>query len=148
MNAELVKRVKLALSDAIVMYAPEFCNEETIAATRERKQERGTLAYFGDLIGELTKIEATTTANVPVEDCPNMPNGCCNDGCVPYQINEDEWEAQQCEFCYEVPWSRFNINRIIETYSNSEIEFSMPQTGRIDGTKFNLSNTPKSKEEA
>ena len=80
---------------------------------------------------------------VPVEDCPNIPNGCNNDGCVPYQINEDEWEAQQCEFCYGVPWSRFNIDRIIEAYKEST------RTGRIDGTKtkFNLSNIPKSKEE-
>ena len=78
---------------------------------------------------------------VPVEDCPDMVNGCCNDGCIPYQINEDEWEAQQCEFCYEVPWSRFNIDRIIEAYKKSM------RTGRIDGTKLNASNVPKSKEE-
>ena len=77
---------------------------------------------------------------VPVEDCPNIPNGCNNDGCVPYQINEEEWEAQQCEFCYEVPWSRFNIDRIIGAYKKNT------QTGRIDGTKFNLSNVPKSKD--
>ena len=73
---------------------------------------------------------------VPVEDCPN----CNNDGCIPHQVGEDEWEAQQCEFCYEVPWSRFNINRIIETHQKSI------RTGRIDGTKLNTSNVPKSKE--
>ena len=76
-----------------------------------------------------------------VEDCPNMPNGCSNDGCIPHQVGEGEWEAEQCEFCYEVPWSRFNINWIIEAYIEST------RTGRIDGTKFNLSNIPKSKEE-
>ena len=82
-----------------------------------------------------------------VEDCPNMPNGCSNDGAIPHQVGEHEWEAEQCEFCYKVPWSRFNIDKIKEAYSNSEIEFSMPQTGRIDSTKLNTSNVPKSKEE-
>lgn len=82
---------------------------------------------------------------VPVEDCPNIPNGCNNNGCIPHQINEDEWEAQQCEFCYKVPWSRFNIDKIIDAYKEST--FSQVETGRIDGTKFNLSNVPKSKEE-
>ena len=55
-EVELLKRIKLALSDAVVMYAPEFCGEDTIASTRSRTQERGTLAYFGDLIGEVHKL--------------------------------------------------------------------------------------------
>ena len=81
---------------------------------------------------------------VPVEDCPNIPNGCNNDGCIPNQISEDEWEPQQCEFCYTVPWSRFNIDSIIEAYK--EANFSKVETGRLDNTKPNLSNVPKSKE--
>ncbi|MCK5615960.1 hypothetical protein KAR91_79595 [Candidatus Pacearchaeota archaeon] len=56
MEAELLERIKLALSDAVVIYAPEFCDKETIAATRSRMQEGGTLAYFGDLIGEINKV--------------------------------------------------------------------------------------------
>lgn len=90
------------------------------------------------------------TTQVPVEDCPNMPNGCNNDGCIPHQVSENEWQAQQCQFCYEVPWSRFNINRIIEAHSKidfTKINFDGIQTGRINSTKFNLSNIPKSKEE-
>lgn len=77
-----------------------------------------------------------------VEDCPNMIHGCRNDGCIPYQLSEGEWAAQQCEFCYTIPWSRFNIDSIKEAYSNREVK-----TGRIDGTKLTLSNVPKSKEE-
>ena len=87
---------------------------------------------------------------VPVEDCPN----CNNDGCIPHQVGEDEWEAQQCEFCYEVPWSRFNINMIIETHQKSirtgridGTKFTNVKTGRLDSTKSNQSNIPKSKEE-
>ena len=61
MNVELLERVKLALSDAVVMYAPEFCGEDTIAATRSRTQEKGTLGYFSDLIGEINKLIEETT---------------------------------------------------------------------------------------
>lgn len=151
MNVELLERIKLALSDAVVMYAPEFCDESTIAATRSRTQEKGTLAYFGDLIGELHKLQKDSTTDVPVEDCPDMGYGCTNDGCIPHQIGEDEWEAQQCQFCYDVPWSRFNINKIIEAYNDQpphkKFDFSDVKTGRLDSTKPNESNIPKSKEE-
>jgi hypothetical protein len=38
--------------------------------------------------------------------CPNL--GCNNTGCIPVQISEDDWEPEQCEFCYTEPDSVFN----------------------------------------
>ena len=29
------------------------------------------------------------------------PNTSCLDGSIPHQISDDEWEAEQCQFCYE-----------------------------------------------
>ena len=85
---------------------------------------------------------------IVAEDCPNMSNGCTNDGCVPHQVGEHEWEVQKCQFCYEVPWSRFNIDKIKEAYeAYSKLNFDAVKTGRIDSTKPNLSNVPKTKEE-
>ena len=31
-------------------------------------------------------------------ECPD-PN--CLDGSIPHQINENEWDAEQCQWCYE-----------------------------------------------
>lgn len=88
---------------------------------------------------------------VPVEDCPDMGWGCNNDGCIPTQVREGEWEPQQCEFCYTVPWSRFNINKIIEAYNNQEqhkkFNFDKVGTGRLDSTKPNTSNIPKERKD-
>ena len=48
-------QINIALDDAIVVFAPEFCNEENVVATRKRISEAGgTLAYFTN-IKELTK---------------------------------------------------------------------------------------------
>ena len=38
------------------------------------------------------------------QDCPN----CNNTGIIPVGSNEDGWEPSQCEFCYTVPYSKFN----------------------------------------
>lgn len=31
-----------------------------------------------------------------------IESGCDQHGVIPNQVGEDEWEAQQCQFCYEV----------------------------------------------
>ena len=31
-----------------------------------------------------------------------IDGSCDNNGCIPYQVSEDEWEARQCEFCYKI----------------------------------------------
>lgn len=33
---------------------------------------------------------------------PCIDSSCDQDGCIPHQVGEDEWEAQQCEFCYKI----------------------------------------------
>ena len=30
--------------------------------------------------------------------CPDMT---CKDGSIPHQIGDNEWEAQQCQWCFE-----------------------------------------------
>lgn len=29
------------------------------------------------------------------------PDSDCTNGVIPHQVDEDEWEAQQCQWCYE-----------------------------------------------
>lgn len=29
------------------------------------------------------------------------PNADCNDGVIPHQFGETEWDMEQCQFCYE-----------------------------------------------
>ena len=29
------------------------------------------------------------------------PVSVCHNGAIPYQVDDDEWEAEQCQFCYE-----------------------------------------------
>ena len=31
----------------------------------------------------------------------NCPDSSCNNGIIPHQIGEDEFEAQQCQWCFE-----------------------------------------------
>ena len=33
-----------------------------------------------------------------VARCPNTD---CIDGAIPHQVGEQEWEAEQCQWCYE-----------------------------------------------
>ena len=39
---------------------------------------------------------------------------CDNHGNIPYQVGEDEWEAEQCQFCYEL-----GIFKQIKTFKQS-----------------------------
>lgn len=38
-------------------------------------------------------------------DCLN----CDNSGVIAVQVKHDEWEPEQCEFCYSEPHSKFNV---------------------------------------
>jgi len=33
---------------------------------------------------------------------PCIDSSCDQNGCIPHQVAEEEWEAQQCEFCYKI----------------------------------------------
>lgn len=50
-------------------------------------------------IGLSKRVELSTGL-----DCPN----CDNVGYTPHQTSDNDWEQEQCEFCYEVPESVFN----------------------------------------
>lgn len=41
---------------------------------------------------------------------PCITSGCDNNGVIPEQVSEDEWEPRQCQFCYEY---RFPIKEFI-----------------------------------
>lgn len=56
------------------------------------------------LKGAGTLIESAMTG----ERCPN----CDNSGCYAEPGRDGDPEPQQCEFCYTVPWSRFNVERL------------------------------------
>lgn len=43
------------------------------------------------------------------EDCPN----CNNVGYIAHGSNAEGWEQEQCQFCYTVKNSRFNINEAL-----------------------------------
>jgi hypothetical protein len=37
-------------------------------------------------------------ALIAIAKCPNES---CIDGSIPVQVSDDDWEAQQCQWCYE-----------------------------------------------
>ena len=44
------------------------------------------------------KDKAELIALISVARCP----ACDGSGSIPHQVQEDEWEAEQCQWCYEV----------------------------------------------
>jgi len=50
-------------------------------------------------------------------DCPN----CDNSGCIPVQISEEDFEVEQCEFCFCNPLSVFNEPKRVDDYIIKEI---------------------------
>lgn len=36
------------------------------------------------------------------KDFPCINTSCDNNGSIPHQVYEDEWEAEQCQYCFEV----------------------------------------------
>ena len=47
---------------------------------------------------------------LPWSECINA--GCQNTGAIPHQVGEDDWEPEQCEFCY-TQMSIFNRDQLI-----------------------------------
>lgn len=50
---EALKMSEVALGDWINSHAPEFCDEARVAEAAKRLGERGTLAYVGEVCGEV-----------------------------------------------------------------------------------------------
>ena len=88
------------------------------------KTSMGQYVKFSDVKKLKAKYEAsekeleirTATANScmahierirKAQFCPVF--GCDNSGCIAHQISDDEWEPQQCEWCYVTKDSLFNI---------------------------------------
>ena len=44
------------------------------------------------------KILSELERLLAISKCPDEN---CKDGVIPHQIAEDDWESQQCQFCYE-----------------------------------------------
>ena len=66
--------------------------------------------YYNECEDALVKVEEQA-AHIELlrEAKPCINPSCQNDGCIPHQIADDEWEAEQCEFCYTVEDSLFNV---------------------------------------
>lgn len=60
-NSELkntLERARLAISDAVMLHAPEFCDKENVDKARTRILDGGgTLAYFAETIGAIKEQE-------------------------------------------------------------------------------------------
>lgn len=72
--------------------------------------------------------------------CLNHNSGCLNDGIIPVQIGEDEWEPQQCAFCYTEPESLFNVRnetpaQSLEAIKKAERERCMAVIARVQPHK-------------
>ena len=73
---------------------------------------------IADQHDEIRELKAHIDRVKNAEICPNY--GCGNSGCIPNQISEDEWEPEQCQWCYVTKNSLFNI--INETPKQSLIK--------------------------
>ncbi|MBU0538886.1 MAG: hypothetical protein KKF24_13395 [Gammaproteobacteria bacterium] len=69
-----------------------FYYEDEYAFTPYKKGLKiGTKLYTADHAGELAKLLAISV-------CPNTD---CIDGAIPHQISDNEWDAEQCQWCDE-----------------------------------------------
>lgn len=46
---EALERSRMAIDDWLHSYAPEFCDEDSVAQTRSRISEKGTIGYISDV---------------------------------------------------------------------------------------------------
>ena len=85
-------------------------------ARKQRIQENNQLAN-----AELGITEQPETQSVSVEEnwkegfkklMPCINPQCDNEGTIPNRVSEDEWEPEQCEYCYR---ERFPIREFIES---------------------------------
>ena len=45
-----------------------------------------------------------------------IDSSCDQNGCVPHQISDDEWEAQQCQYCWEIRFPAADkLNTLIDS---------------------------------
>ena len=49
-----------------------------------------------------------------VPDC--VATNCDGEGNIPHQISEDEWEAEQCQYCYEIRFPKRDILKKLDEY--------------------------------
>ena len=50
---------------------------------------------------ELVEARCALTEACKLLELARCPNTGCLDGGIPVQIAEDEWEQEQCQWCYE-----------------------------------------------
>ena len=48
-----------------------------------------------------------------------IDSSCDQNGCVPHQISDNEWEAQQCQYCWEI---RFPAADKLNTFIDSVLD--------------------------
>jgi len=63
---------------------------------------------------------------------------CDQNGSIPHQVSDDEWEAQQCQFCFEY---RFPIKSFI-----TSTRLSAYKEGKKDALKKVLESLPEDEE--
>ncbi len=57
---------------------------------------------------------------------------CDNKGTIPNRIGEDEWEAEQCEYCYTVRFPLIEkYKQSLLRFTRSVIEEAMPEEKKI-----------------
>jgi hypothetical protein len=66
---------------------------------RNRQRQRENLR------AKLRDLEGNVAASAGLK-CPNT--GCNDTGCIDRQVGDDDWEQEQCEFCWCVDDSIFN----------------------------------------
>jgi len=53
------------------------------------------------------------------EEFPCINSSCDGAGNIPHQVNDDEWEAEQCQFCFEY---RFKAVKFIQKELATQME--------------------------
>lgn len=69
---------------------------------------------------------------------------CDNNGTIPVRVSDDDWEPQQCEYCYKV---RFPLQKFIKEHNAKIIKAVCEEmTLEYKSNNFIISNREKAKE--
>ena len=63
------------------------------------KAQAATIAGLQQQLTEANRRGEELEALLKVAKCPN--DGCDNNGTIAHQVAYNEWEPEQCEWCYE-----------------------------------------------
>jgi hypothetical protein len=72
----------------------EECGDNATAEDQWCRQDYNNGIYATDQQAEIDEL-------VKLLEVSACPNESCAEGTIPHQVGDNEWEQEQCQFCYE-----------------------------------------------